>query len=164
MDSNHRSRNNRFTVCPIWPLWNSPILNDKQKAYLCQLQINLCRIKSWWTDSNPRPADYKSAALPTELHQHIKTTSVSLTVLNYYITHSNLCQHFFWIFLKLFSKFRFNINYFSVPYNNNIYIGICQHFFLKFFNKCQCKVTIHTLTAPSQHKKTGFSRSFSFRW
>ena len=28
---------------------------------------------SWWTDSNPRPADYKSAALPTELHQHIFT-------------------------------------------------------------------------------------------
>ncbi len=25
---------------------------------------------SWWTDSNRRPADYKSAALPTELHQH----------------------------------------------------------------------------------------------
>ena len=24
---------------------------------------------SWWTDSNPRPADYKSAALPAELHQ-----------------------------------------------------------------------------------------------
>ena len=27
---------------------------------------------SWWTDLNPRPADYKSAALPTELHQHEK--------------------------------------------------------------------------------------------
>ena len=26
--------------------------------------------KSWRTDSNRRPADYKSAALPTELHQH----------------------------------------------------------------------------------------------
>ena len=26
---------------------------------------------SWWTDLNPRPADYKSAALPTELHQQI---------------------------------------------------------------------------------------------
>ena len=26
---------------------------------------------SWWTDSNPRPADYKSAALPAELHQRI---------------------------------------------------------------------------------------------
>ena len=25
-------------------------------------------------------------------------------------------------------------------------------------------VTIHTLIVPSQHKKTGFSRSFSFRW
>lgn len=25
---------------------------------------------SWWTDSNPRPTDYKSVALPTELHQH----------------------------------------------------------------------------------------------
>ena len=27
---------------------------------------------SWWTDSNPRPADYKSAALPTELHQQFQ--------------------------------------------------------------------------------------------
>ena len=25
-------------------------------------------------------------------------------------------------------------------------------------------VTIHTLIAPSQHQKTGISRSFSFRW
>ena len=31
---------------------------------------SLRRRWSWWTDSNPRPADYKSAALPTELHQH----------------------------------------------------------------------------------------------
>ena len=47
----------RFTVCPLWPLGNSPIFN--------------CADWSWWTDSNPRPADYKSAALPTELHQHL---------------------------------------------------------------------------------------------
>ena len=26
---------------------------------------------SWWSDSNRRPADYKSAALPTELYQPI---------------------------------------------------------------------------------------------
>lgn len=26
---------------------------------------------SWWTDLNPRPTDYKSVALPTELHQRI---------------------------------------------------------------------------------------------
>ena len=44
----------RFTVCPLWPLGNSPIFNW-----------------SWWTDLNPRPADYKSAALPTELHQRV---------------------------------------------------------------------------------------------
>ena len=25
---------------------------------------------SWWWDLNPQPADYKSAALPIELHQH----------------------------------------------------------------------------------------------
>ena len=40
---------NRFTVCPLWPLGNSPW--------------------SWWTESNPRPTDYKSVALPAELHQ-----------------------------------------------------------------------------------------------
>ena len=48
-----KRRRNRFTVCPHWPLGNSPIFNKW----------------SWWTDSNPRPADYKSAALPAELHQ-----------------------------------------------------------------------------------------------
>ena len=32
------------------------------------------RIWSWWTDLNPRPTDYKSATLPTELHQHMELT------------------------------------------------------------------------------------------
>ncbi len=32
---------------------------------------------SWWTDSNPRPADYKSAALPTELHQQLPLCFIS---------------------------------------------------------------------------------------
>src|SRR5690606_11150452 len=42
-------------------------------------QINVLRghIWSWLDDSNPRPADYKSAALPTELRQrsgrHVRT-------------------------------------------------------------------------------------------
>ena len=53
---------NRFTVCPLWPLGNSPTY----KAYW-----NSRLVWSWWTDLNPRPADYKSAALPTELHQRI---------------------------------------------------------------------------------------------
>ncbi len=51
---------NRFTVCPLWPLGNTPTY-----TYL------IVKKWSWWTDSNPRPADYKSAALPTELHQHL---------------------------------------------------------------------------------------------
>ena len=50
---------NRFTVCPLWPLGNSSISTW-----------------SWWTDSNPRPADYKSAALPAELHQHTATNHI----------------------------------------------------------------------------------------
>ena len=29
---------------------------------------------SWREDLNPQPADYKSAALPIELHQHALTT------------------------------------------------------------------------------------------
>ena len=46
----------RFTVCSLWPL-------GKPSIFSYQLDW------SWWTDLNPRPADYKSAALPTELHQ-----------------------------------------------------------------------------------------------
>ncbi len=49
---------NRFTVCPIWPLWNLP-----QYFNYPPFKIKWSR----WTDSNRRPADYKSAALPTEL-------------------------------------------------------------------------------------------------
>ena len=57
------AESSRFTVCPLWPLGNSPILNSLLKSTNQKW--------SWWTDLNPRPADYKSAALPTELHQHI---------------------------------------------------------------------------------------------
>ena len=52
----------RLTVCPLWPLGNSPIFIG-------------CSGWSWWTDSNPRPADYKSAALPTELHQRVLSSA-----------------------------------------------------------------------------------------
>ena len=46
---------------------------------------------SWWTDSNPRPADYKSAALPTELHQRIASQQRKM----YYITFFRCSQDFF---------------------------------------------------------------------
>ena len=59
---------------------------------------------SWWTDSNPRPADYKSAALPTELHQRI---TASNQVLIYYTTSKAVCQVFFSVFL-IFLHYLFN--------------------------------------------------------
>jgi hypothetical protein len=49
-------KNNRFTVCPRWPLEYLPYYKDHSP----QKDENL---KSRWRDSNPRPADYKSAAL-----------------------------------------------------------------------------------------------------
>ena len=40
--------------------------------FLIPLKIpTLIKQWSWREESNPRPADYKSAALPTELRQHI---------------------------------------------------------------------------------------------
>ncbi len=42
-------KTNRFTVCPRWPLEYLPLLFFGHS--------------SRWRDSNPRPADYKSAAL-----------------------------------------------------------------------------------------------------
>ena len=48
-----KSGDDRFTVCSLWPLGNLSIY------------------WSWRLESNPQPADYKSAALPVELHQQI---------------------------------------------------------------------------------------------
>ncbi len=62
---------NRFTVCPLWPLGNPPIFSSP----LVRMRKKVSW--SWWTDLNPRPADYKSAALPTELHQRICITLIA---------------------------------------------------------------------------------------
>ena len=45
-------------------------LKELKTIYRFKLFLALLK-QSWWTDSNSRPADYKSAALPTELHQHL---------------------------------------------------------------------------------------------
>ena len=44
---------------------------DLQSAPFDRSGIPPYELWSWWTDSNPRPADYKSAALPAELHQQV---------------------------------------------------------------------------------------------
>ena len=66
VDSNHRSH--RRQIYSLFPL-----------ATRETFHINFYQLDwSWWTDLNPRPADYKSAALPTELHQHfIKSSCLS---------------------------------------------------------------------------------------
>ena len=56
VDSNHRSETQQIYSLP--PLATRELLHMKSW--------------SWWTDSNPRPADYKSAALPAELYQQLK--------------------------------------------------------------------------------------------
>ena len=61
----------RFTVCPLWPLGNPPILYiyaDYLRIFLLE-QDNL---QSRQSESNQQPADYKSAALPLS-HVGIKT-------------------------------------------------------------------------------------------
>ena len=45
-------KTSRFTVCPIWPLWNTPYFYFKVQLFLSLL-----------SDSNQRPRDYKSRAL-----------------------------------------------------------------------------------------------------
>ena len=52
---------------------------------------------SWREESNPRPADYKSAALPTELRQHLSRRSAILEKVRVI---SNLKCGFFLLFFK----------------------------------------------------------------
>ena len=103
------AKRNRFTVCPLWPLGNSPLSSfSKIKAYCLNSRLQW----SWWTDLNPRPADYKSAALPTELHQRFSLfhkrfcfVFVSLVDCSYIIPYEvpNV-NTFFKLFSNFFSK------------------------------------------------------------
>ena len=56
---------NGFTVRPLWPLGNPSIYARLFHRLLCQLLKTYEQdYWSWWRESNPQPADYKSAALP----------------------------------------------------------------------------------------------------
>ena len=97
----------RFTVCSLWPLGNSPIFNFPPDCFFTVLTLtgfesdhSLHQGWSWWTDSNPRPADYKSAALPTELHQHFQRSNIIAYKTGF--VKRNFC--FFRTFSKVFYK------------------------------------------------------------
>ena len=63
-------KSSRFTVCPIWPLWNTPLLH---LINVLSPIFQLARLapRSLLSDSNQRPLDYKSSALPTELKRRL---------------------------------------------------------------------------------------------
>ncbi|MEN9297694.1 MAG: hypothetical protein RLZZ429_7 [Bacteroidota bacterium] len=67
-----KSKDSGFTVRPIWPLWNLPISFTLIKI------ISKMKMSRRW-DSNPRPADYKSAALPAELLRLVILKAVILS-------------------------------------------------------------------------------------
>ena len=79
MDSNHRRQSQQiYSLSPL-ATW-----------VLLRMQLS-GRRWSWWTDSNPRPADYKSAALPAELHQR---SSFRVHNDGYYSSRGRVCQQF----------------------------------------------------------------------
>ena len=131
------AKRNRFTVCPLWPLGNSPISSfSKIKAYCLNSRLQW----SWWTDLNPRPADYKSAALPTELHQRI-LLSLLHSLFNfeclYNISHSssfvNTFFKFFWSIFIFWRCTRMSqLDYYIIP--NHIRQGFLQKNFSLYFS------------------------------
>ena len=50
-----------------------PIFDDTAKKKACDIFF-VTGLWSWWPDLNRRPADYESAALPTEPYQHTRAT------------------------------------------------------------------------------------------
>ena len=50
---------------------------------------------SWWPDLNRRPADYESAALPTEPHQQVEWEVSRIPREIYYTRCKGKCQPFF---------------------------------------------------------------------
>ena len=85
VDSNHRSWKQQ--------IYSLPPLAAREFSHI----IRSCGDKSWWTDLNPRPADYKSAALPTELHQR-----VPVLVTKIILTHHNVLVNRIFQFLLFF--------------------------------------------------------------
>ena len=55
-----KSKDSRFTVCPIWPLWNLPKIFSFDAFNKTK---NASSVLSLLSDSNQRPRDYKSRAL-----------------------------------------------------------------------------------------------------
>ena len=89
----------RFTVCSLWPLGNpTGLIWRSSGGRRSRVPLRTTRLRrptvsatlmlpvwSQRRDSNPRPTDYKSVALPTEL----RWPAVSMPVFEFQITHVN---------------------------------------------------------------------------
>ena len=97
VDSNHRSKKQQ--IYSLSPLATRELPHS--------VDIQFCCDWSWWTDLNPRPADYKSAALPTELHQLVNLFLVNRRVILYHIENrlSRVFLNFFDFFTLGFISF-----------------------------------------------------------
>ena len=82
---------NRFTVCPIWPLWNSPIYKACWWKQACFFQRAGGR--TWTPD----------LLITNQLLYQLSYTSVSWRLL-YIIISDSICQQFFSKFLKKFLR------------------------------------------------------------
>ena len=67
VDSNHRSRRRQ-----IYSLMHLATLQPARIKFLPRPLLGWTGNWSWRLESNPQPADYKSAALPIELRQHAR--------------------------------------------------------------------------------------------
>ena len=85
MDRTPASELSLFSYSPADPPRPSPTTRFGIGSPLTPLRICRCRLPSppiwsWRWDSNPQPADYKSAALPVELRQHGGERRTSINV------------------------------------------------------------------------------------
>ena len=76
-------RASRFTVCPLWPLGylsKTTVVSERWPVFSYILTTHHCPLSfwSWRWDSNPQPADYKSAALPLSYASKIFSCNLNL--------------------------------------------------------------------------------------
>lgn len=83
------SEEDRFTVCCRWPLGYLP-------GIVWRHPVTLFLFLSQRRDSNPRPADYKSAALPTELLWPVFRFRFKLLRIEPDQCHLSYAEHFLW--------------------------------------------------------------------
>ena len=92
-----QTRADRFTVCSLQPLGHLSLTPNPIRFKSYYSKIISKTIWSWRWESNPQPADYKSAALPLSYASKLKKIPKNPRYLETLIITKSLiiCQHFF---------------------------------------------------------------------